>query len=64
MDSLIPYALLCTIPQESWGIVQCLDLTEKLRRLRDLAQSQHGFFTTKQAIRSGFAERTHADRVT
>lgn len=36
---------------------------EALRRLRDLAQSQQGFFTTKQAIRSGFAERTHAYHV-
>jgi predicted transcriptional regulator of viral defense system len=34
-----------------------------LRRLRDLAQPQQGFFTTKQAIRSGFAETTHAYHV-
>jgi predicted transcriptional regulator of viral defense system len=36
---------------------------EALSRLRDLAQSQQGFFTTKQAIRSGFAETTHAYHV-
>ncbi len=27
--------------------------------LHEVAQSQQGFFTTKQAIRSGFAEKTH-----
>src|SRR5260370_26092499 len=33
---------------------------ETARRLHEVAQSQQGFFTTKQAIRSGFAEKTHA----
>ena len=33
------------------------------RRLHEVAQSQQGFFTTKQAIRSGFAEKTHAYHV-
>ena len=33
------------------------------RRLHQVAQSQQGFFTTKQAIRSGFAEKTHAYHV-
>jgi hypothetical protein len=28
-----------------------------------MAQSQQGFFTTKQAIRSGFAEKTHSYHV-
>jgi predicted transcriptional regulator of viral defense system len=36
---------------------------EVARRLHELAQSQQGFFTTKQAIRSGFAEKTHAYHV-
>jgi predicted transcriptional regulator of viral defense system len=29
------------------------------RRLYETARSQQGFFTTKQAIRAGFAEKTH-----
>jgi predicted transcriptional regulator of viral defense system len=33
------------------------------RRLHEVAQSQQGFFTTKQAIRSGFAEKTHSYHV-
>lgn len=33
---------------------------EAARRLFQVAQSQQGFFTTKQAIRSGFADKTHA----
>lgn len=33
---------------------------EPARRLYQVAQSQQGFFTTKQAIRSGFADKTHA----
>src|SRR5690348_5152971 len=33
------------------------------RRLRQMAQSQQGFFTTKQALRAGFAETTHAYHV-
>jgi len=33
------------------------------RRLYDIAQSQQGFFTTKQAIRSGFTEKTHSYHV-
>lgn len=36
---------------------------EVARRLYEVAQSQQGFFTTKQAIRSGFAEKTHAYHV-
>jgi predicted transcriptional regulator of viral defense system len=36
---------------------------EAARRLHDVAQSQQGFFTTKQAIRSGFAEKTHVYHV-
>jgi predicted transcriptional regulator of viral defense system len=36
---------------------------EAARRLHEVAQSQQGFFTTKQAIRSGFAEKTHAYHV-
>jgi len=36
---------------------------EAARRLHQVAQSQQGFFTTKQAIRSGFAEKTHAYHV-
>jgi predicted transcriptional regulator of viral defense system len=36
---------------------------EAARRLYDTAQSQQGFFTTKQAIRSGFAEKTHSYHV-
>jgi predicted transcriptional regulator of viral defense system len=30
------------------------------RRLHEIAQSQQGFFTTKQAIRAGFTEKTHS----
>jgi predicted transcriptional regulator of viral defense system len=30
------------------------------RKLYEIAQSQQGFFTTKQALRSGFAEKTHS----
>ena len=33
---------------------------EVARRLYEIAQSQQGFFTTKQATRAGFAEKTHA----
>jgi predicted transcriptional regulator of viral defense system len=33
---------------------------EAARRLHEIAQSQQGFFTTKQAIRAGFAETTHS----
>ena len=33
---------------------------EAARRLYQVAQSQQGFFTTKQAIQSGFADKTHA----
>jgi predicted transcriptional regulator of viral defense system len=33
------------------------------RRLYEIAQSQQGFFTTKQAILAGFAETTHAYHV-
>jgi len=36
---------------------------EAARRLHEVAQSQQGFFTTKQAIRSGFAEKTHSYHV-
>jgi len=36
---------------------------EAARRLYNIAQSQQGFFTTKQAIRSGFAEKTHSYHV-
>ena len=36
---------------------------EAARRLLEIAQSQQGFFTTKQAIRAGFAERVHAYHV-
>src|SRR5260370_10205593 len=36
---------------------------EAARRLYETAQSQQGFFTTKQATRSGFAEKAHAYHV-
>ena len=36
---------------------------EAARRLYEIAQSQQGFFTTKQAKRAGFAEKTHAYHV-
>ena len=36
---------------------------EAARRLLEIAQSQQGFFTTKQAIRTGFAEKVHAYHV-
>ena len=36
---------------------------EAARRLYEIAQSQQGFFTTKQATRAGFAEKTHAYHV-
>jgi predicted transcriptional regulator of viral defense system len=36
---------------------------EAERRLHELAQSQQGFFTTKQAIQAGFAEKTHSYHV-
>src|SRR3984885_10248012 len=36
---------------------------EAARRLHEIAQSQQGFFTTKQAIRSRFAEKTHSYHV-
>ena len=32
---------------------------ESARKLYEIAQSQQGFFTTKQAIRAGFSEPTH-----
>ncbi len=36
---------------------------EAARRLYEAAQSQQGFFTTKQAMRAGFAEKTHTYHV-
>jgi len=36
---------------------------ETARRLYEIAQSQQGFFTTKQATRAGFAEKTHTYHV-
>jgi len=33
---------------------------EAERRFSAVAQAQQGFFTTKQAIHAGFAEKTHA----
>jgi hypothetical protein len=36
---------------------------ESARRFHKIAQSQQGFFTTKQAIRSEFAEKTHSYHV-
>lgn len=36
---------------------------EASRRLYEIARSQQGFFTTKQAIRAGFAEKTHSYHV-
>jgi predicted transcriptional regulator of viral defense system len=36
---------------------------ETARRLQEIAQSQQGFFTTKQAIRAGLAEKTHSYHV-
>src|SRR5580704_8600615 len=36
---------------------------EAERRLYEIAQSQQGFFTTKQAIRAGFSEKTHSYHV-
>jgi hypothetical protein len=36
---------------------------EAARRLHEIAQSQQGFFTAKQALRSGFAEKTHSHHV-
>ncbi len=33
------------------------------RQLHEVTQSQQGFFTTKQAIRAGFAEKTHSYHV-
>src|SRR6201998_1460972 len=36
---------------------------EAARRLHEIARSQQGFFTTKQAIRAGFAEKTHSYHV-
>jgi predicted transcriptional regulator of viral defense system len=36
---------------------------EAARRLQETAQAQQGFFTTKQAIRAGFSEKTHSYHV-
>jgi predicted transcriptional regulator of viral defense system len=36
---------------------------EAARRLYEIAESQQGFFTTKQAIRAGFAEKVHSYHV-
>ena len=36
---------------------------EAARRLHEIVQSQQGFFTTKQAIRAGFADKTHSYHV-
>jgi predicted transcriptional regulator of viral defense system len=36
---------------------------ETARRLYEIAQSQQGFFTTKQALRAGFAEKVHSYHV-
>jgi hypothetical protein len=36
---------------------------EAAHQLHEMAQSQQGFFTTKQAIRAGFSEKTHSYHV-
>jgi predicted transcriptional regulator of viral defense system len=36
---------------------------EAAHQLQEIAQSQQGFFTTKQAIRAGFSEKTHSYHV-
>ena len=36
---------------------------EAARQLHEIAQSQRGFFTTKQAIGAGFSEKTHSYHV-
>jgi predicted transcriptional regulator of viral defense system len=36
---------------------------EAARRLHEIAQTQEGLFTTKQAIRAGYAEKTHSYHV-
>jgi predicted transcriptional regulator of viral defense system len=36
---------------------------EAAHQLHEIAQSQQGFFTTKQAIRAGFSEKTHSYHV-
>jgi predicted transcriptional regulator of viral defense system len=36
---------------------------EAARRLHEIAQSQQGFFTTKQALHAGFAEKVHSYHV-
>jgi len=36
---------------------------EAAHQLYEIAQSQQGFFTTKQAIRAGFSEKTHSYHV-
>jgi predicted transcriptional regulator of viral defense system len=36
---------------------------EATHQLHEIAQSQQGFFTTKQAIRAGFSEKTHSYHV-
>ena len=36
---------------------------EVARRLYEVARSQQGFFTTKQAIRAGFSEKVHTYHV-
>jgi predicted transcriptional regulator of viral defense system len=33
---------------------------EAAHRLHEIAESQQGFFTTKQALRAGFSEKTHS----
>src|ERR1700731_1959183 len=50
-------------PRKSGNCAMARPHKEAARRLYEVAQSQQGFFTTKQAIRSGFAEKTHAYHV-
>jgi predicted transcriptional regulator of viral defense system len=53
----------CIIPQENWGLCTVGPYKEAARRLYEIAQSQQGFFTTKQALRAGFAEKVHSYHV-
>jgi hypothetical protein len=48
------------IPKKVRGLCNAGPYQEAARRLQEVAQSEQGFFTTKQAIRSGFAEKTHS----
>ena len=55
--------LIAYFPKKVGVLCMARPSKEAARRLYETAQTQQGFFTTKQAIRAGLAEKTHAYHV-